>query len=153
MTTNDVHEDHHPIDPRLKIAALWTATMLVFAYVDLFSLYRPDVRADLEAGKVFVFDVNQSFLFFTTLYVIVPAVMIYLSLVMRRRVNRVVNAVLAALYAITIVGGAVGEWNYYLLGSAVEAVLLVLVIRHAWAWTDSTDSPRNTSMALASNPT
>jgi hypothetical protein len=31
----------------------------------------PDVRADLEAGKMFVFDVGQPFLFFTTLYVII----------------------------------------------------------------------------------
>ena len=127
----------HPIDPRLKIAALWTATMLIFAYVDLFSLYRPDVRSDIEAGKAFAFDINQAFLFFTTLYVIIPALMIYLSRVMRRRVNRVVNIVLAAIYAVTIVGGAVGEWNYYLLGSLVEAALLALVIRHAWTWRDS----------------
>lgn len=118
------------------VAALWTTTMLIFAYVDLFSLYRADVRSDLEAGKVAAFEVNQAFLFFTTLYVIVPALMICLSLVMRRRVNRVVNVVVAAAYAVTIVGGAVGEWNYYLVGSMVEAALLALVIRHAWTWSD-----------------
>ena len=133
MTTDDAHDDH-PVDPRLKIAALWTATMLIFAYVDLFSLYRPDVRSDIDAGKVFAFDINQAFLFFTTLYVIIPALMIYLSLVMRRRVNRVVNMVAAAIYAITIAGSAVGEWNYFILGSMVEVVLLTLVIRHAWTW-------------------
>lgn len=108
--------------------------MLIFAYVDLFSLYRPDVRADIEAGKVFAFDIGQPFLFFATLYVIIPAVMIYLTLVMRRRANRIVNIVLAATYATTIAGGAVGEWNYYVLGSLVEAALLAMVIRHAWTW-------------------
>ena len=59
--TSDTHPDR-PIDTRLKIAALWTATMLIFAYVDLFSLYRPDVRADLDAGKMFVFIFGQPFL-------------------------------------------------------------------------------------------
>ena len=133
--TSDTHPDR-PIDTRLKIAALWTATMLIFAYVDLFSLYRPDVRADLDAGKMFVFNIGQPFLFFTTLYIIIPAVMIYLTLVMPRRINRIVNMVLAALYGFTIVGGAGGEWNYYVLGSLVEAVLLVMLFRHAWSWSE-----------------
>ena len=133
MTDRDARSDH-PIDTRLKVAALWTATMLIFAYVDLFSLYRPDVRADMEAGRIFAFDIGQPFLFFATLYVIIPALMIYLTLVLRTRVNRIANIVLASLYAITILGGAVGEWNYYVLGSLVETALLLLVIRHAWTW-------------------
>lgn len=130
MVTDDAHPDR-PIDTRLKIAALWTATMLIFAYVDLFSLYRPDVRADIEAGGVSALDIGQPFLFFATVYIIVPAVMIYLTLVLPRRVNRITNCSLAALYAVTIVGGAVGEWNYYVLGSIVETLLLAMVIRHA----------------------
>jgi hypothetical protein len=40
------------VNVRIKISALWTLTLFVFAYVDLFSLYRPDVRTDLEAGEI-----------------------------------------------------------------------------------------------------
>ncbi len=127
------HHDH-PIDTRLKISALWTAMLFIFAYVDLFSLYRPDVRADIEAGKAFVFDINQTFLFFATLYIIIPSLMIYLTLVMRPRLNRIINIVVAALYAITIAGGAVGEWGYYILGSVIEALLLAVVVHNAWTW-------------------
>jgi hypothetical protein len=39
------------VNVRIKISALWTSMLFVFAYVDLFSLYRPDLRADLEAGE------------------------------------------------------------------------------------------------------
>jgi MFS family permease len=116
------------------MAALWATTMMIFAYVDLFSLFRPDFRAALDQGKVFVFDVGQPFLLGVTIYVIIPSLMIYLSLVMPRRLNRVVSISLAGLYAITIVGGAVGEWSYYVLGSVVEVVLLTLVIHHSWTW-------------------
>ena len=38
------------VNVRIKIAALWTAMLFVFAYVDLFNLYRPDFRADQPAG-------------------------------------------------------------------------------------------------------
>lgn len=123
-----------PIDVRIRMAALWATTMMIFAYVDLFSLFRPDFRAALDQGKVFVFDVGQPFLLGATIYVIIPSLMIYLSLVMPRRLNRVVSISLAGIYAITIVGGAIGEWDYYVLGSAVEFVLLALVIRHSWTW-------------------
>ncbi|MGH3872790.1 MAG: DUF6326 family protein [Pseudonocardiaceae bacterium] len=122
------------IDTRLKISALWIATLFIFVYVDLFSLYRTDARAGLEQGKLSVFDVNQTFLFFTTFYVIVPSVMLYLTLIMPRRINRVVNIVVATVYALTIIGSAVGEWNYFVLGSAAEATLLAVVVHHAWTW-------------------
>ncbi len=52
---------------------------------------------------------GQTFLFFTTLYVILPSLMIYLTLVIPRRINRVVNIALAAMYAVTIIGSAVGS--------------------------------------------
>jgi hypothetical protein len=116
------------------MAALWATTMMIFAYVVLFSLFRPDFRAALDQGKVFVFDVGQPFLLGVTIYVIIPSLIIYLSLVMPRRLNRVVSISLAGLYAITIVGGAVGEWGYYVLGSVVEVVLLALVVHHSWTW-------------------
>jgi hypothetical protein len=125
------------VDIRLKIAALWIATLFIFAHVDLFSLYRPDVRADLEAGRLFAFDVSQTFLFFTTLYIIFPSLMIYLTLVLPRGITRGLNVVLAAAYAVTIVGSAVGEWGYFVLGSAAEAAFLGAVIYHAWTWRET----------------
>jgi hypothetical protein len=124
----------HPVDVRLKMAALWTATMLAVVFVDLFSLYRPDVRADIESGKIFVFEIGQPFLFFSMLYVVIPIVMIYLSVALPRRVNRPANVAVAGLYLVSIVGLAVGEWSYYVLGSLVESVFLLLVIHHAWTW-------------------
>jgi hypothetical protein len=55
-----------PVNVRVKISALWASMLFVFAYVDLFSLYRPDFRADIEAGEVAGFAVNQTFLLGTT---------------------------------------------------------------------------------------
>jgi len=73
-----------PVDVRLRISALWIATLFVFAYVDLFTLYRPDVRADLPDERLAAFDINQAFLFGVTLYVVITSLMVYLTLVMGR---------------------------------------------------------------------
>jgi Family of unknown function (DUF6326) len=120
------------VNVRIKISALWTSMLFVFAYVDLFSLYRPDFRADLEAGEIGGFTVDQSFLLGTTVYVVIPSLMLFCALILRPRVNRIANIVLSIMYALTSVGGAIGEWNYYILGSAIEVALLAAIVYYAW---------------------
>ena len=106
--------------------------LFVFAYVDLFSLYRPDFRADLEAGEIGGFTVNQAFLAGTTAYIVIPALMVFGALVLPPRINRIANIGLGFVYAATIVGGAIGEWTYYMLGSAIEVALLGAIAWYAW---------------------
>jgi hypothetical protein len=50
------------VNVRIKISALWASMLFVFAYVDLFSLYRPDFRAGIEAGEIAGFTIGQGFL-------------------------------------------------------------------------------------------
>ncbi len=130
------------VNVRAKMSALWTSMLFVFAYVDLFSLYRGDVRADIEAGELGGLDINQAFLVGTTAYVVVPSLMVFATLVLPPRVNRFVNIGLSIVYALTITAGAVGEWSYYVLGSAVEVALLAAIVHYAWTW------PREASSAL-----
>ena len=131
------------VNVRTKISALWVSMLFVFAYVDLFSLYRPDYRADIEAGKIAGFTINQSFLLGTTVYVLVPSLMVFLALVLRPRFNRIANIVLGILYALSIIAGAIGEWNYYILGSVIEVALLATIVYYAWTW------PKETPPSLA----
>jgi hypothetical protein len=126
------------VNVRIKISVLWTSMLFVFAYVDLFSLYRPDFRADIEAGDLAGFTINQSFLLGTTAYVLIPSLMVFCSLILRPRVNRIANIALGILYALTIIAGAIGEWNYYVLGSAVEIALLAVIVYYAWTWPKET---------------
>jgi Family of unknown function (DUF6326) len=134
--TSPTHADHHelPVNVRVKLSGLWASMLFVFVYVDLFSLYRADVRANLEAGDVGGFDIGQAFLFGTTAYIAIPSLMVFLVLVLRPSVSRVANLVLAPLYALTIIAGAVGEWSYYVMGSALEVALLAAIAFYAWTW-------------------
>ena len=134
------HYEDYWINPRIKIAALWVSTMFIFAYVDLFSLYRADVRADIEAGKIFAFTIGQGFLLGVTIYILLPSLMLFLSLVLPVRITRTSNIAAAVLYAVTIAGGAIGEWNYYILGSLTEVALLAGVAYYAWTWPKATDA-------------
>ena len=135
------------VNVRIKISALWTSMLFVFAYVDLFSLYRRDFRADLEAGEISGFTINRSFLLGTTVYVVIPSLMVFAALILRPRVNRIANIALAIVYALTIVAGAITEWGYYILGSAIEVALLAAIAYYAWTW------PKETRRASTTRPT
>ena len=132
--TTETKFEPSKVNVRIKISALWTSMLFVFAYVDLFSLYRPDFRADLEAAEIAGFTVNQAFLLATTAYVVIPSLMVSLALILKPRVSRIANIVLGIIYALTIIAGAIGEWNYYILGSAVEVALLAAIVYYAWTW-------------------
>jgi hypothetical protein len=122
------------VNVRIKISALWTSMLFVFIYVDHYSLFRADIRADIEAGKMSGFTINQLFLLVVTAYVAIPALMVFLSLILRPGVNRIANIALGVIYALTIIAGAIGEWSYYVLGSAVEVMSLAAIVYYAWTW-------------------
>jgi hypothetical protein len=132
--TTETQFEPAKVNVRIKISALWTAMLFVFIYVDHFSLLRPDTRADLEAGQVGGFTVNQPFLLFSVVYVLLPILMVVGTLVLRPRISRIANIALSIVYALSIVPLAIGEWYYYVLGSAVEVVLLAAIAFYAWTW-------------------
>ena len=129
------------INVKLKISALWIAMLFVFAYVDIFAFYRPDIIEGIMAGKVAVFEINQTFLFLTTLYILIPSIMVFLSLVLKPKVNRFTNIIVAVLYIVTILASCIGEtWAYYIFGSIVESLLLLLIVWYAWKWPKQEES-------------
>ena len=135
-TTTRQYQDTQ-VDVKLVLCALWIAMMFVFAYVDIFGFLRADVLKAALDGKVATtgFTINQVFLIFTLIYILLPALMVVLSLLLKPRVNRIINIVVSLLYIITIIGSAIGEtWAYYFLGSLIEVILLVAIARTAWKW-------------------
>ena len=118
------------VDVKVVLGGLWISTLFVFAYVDIFGFWRA-ARKVPDAG----FAINQTFLAFTTLYILIPSLMVVVSLVAPARINRPANLVVSLLYAVSVVVGAVGEtWAYYIIGSVVEVLLLFLIARLAWSW-------------------
>jgi hypothetical protein len=126
-----------PVDVKLILSALWIAMLFVFAYVDIFGFFRADVLNAALDGKVATteFTVNQMFLTLTLIYILVPSLMVVLSLVLKPPVNRITNLVVSLLYMISIIVSCIGEtWVYYIVGSVIEALLLLAIARTAWKW-------------------
>jgi hypothetical protein len=120
---------------KVKLAALWTAFMFLYAYVDYFHLYMPGKLEEILAGKVFVFDISQVFLLIALVLVTIPVLMIFLSVALSAKVNRWTNISVAAVYIPYMLFNLAGEaWTHMVFGAVVEVVLLSLIIRYAWTW-------------------
>jgi hypothetical protein len=72
----------------------------------------------------------------------IPILMVFLSVTLPARANRLTNIVVASLYVVVSVATAVGEaWVYYFaLAVGLEVVVLALVVRYAWTWPRSAPS-------------
>jgi len=124
-------------DVKVVLSGLWIAMLFVFAYVDIFGFWRKDVINGALAGEVpgAGFAINQTFLLLTTIYIVIPIVMIAVSLLAPARINRTSNIVVSLIYMASVVGLMIGEtWAYYILGSVVEVLLLLAIAQVAWTW-------------------
>ena len=123
------------IDVRVKIAALWAATLFLFAYGDIFGFFRPGEIQGVMAGTVSGIKISQTFLLATSAFIAIPSAMVFLTLVLKPAINRWTNVVLGGLYAASVVLLTIGEtWAYYYFLSAAETILLLVIVWYAWRW-------------------
>ena len=109
--------------------------MFLYIYVDFFGLFQPGSLEHILDGKVWVLDITQAWALSALIMMTIPSLMIFLSLVLPPKANRWTNIIVAVLYLLISIGNSIGEtWYYYFLGSAVESVLLALVVWYAWRW-------------------
>ncbi|RPJ20376.1 MAG: hypothetical protein EHM33_28595 [Chloroflexi bacterium] len=123
------------INVKMKLSALWVALMLLYIYADIFSLFRPGVITEMMAGKMGPFPVTQGSLLTASLLMMIPAVMVFLSLTLKPKVNRWANIILGVLYTFVNISNLIGEtWIYYISFGVVEIALTLLIVWHAWKW-------------------
>ena len=120
---------------KLKLAALWDSFMFLYIYVDYFHLYMPGSIKGILEGKVFVFDISYVFLLIAMIFVAIPTLMIFLSIVLPANVNRWTNIIVAAVFIPYMLFNLAGEaWVHMYFAAALEVFLLCLIIRYSWKW-------------------
>ncbi|MFD2034439.1 DUF6326 family protein [Belliella marina] len=123
------------VNVKLKLASLWASFMFLYIYVDYFALYMPSKIDDITKGKIFVFDITQGFIFIALFLATIPILMIFLSLALPAKTNRLTNIIVAIIHIPYMLFNLAGEaWLHMYFAAAVEVVLLCLIIRYAYKW-------------------
>ncbi|MBI0583367.1 MAG: hypothetical protein ISF22_03970 [Methanomassiliicoccus sp.] len=140
-----VFEDQR-IPTQVKLAGLWATVMFMYIYVDIIGFYQPGLIEGILAGRVWVFEITGTWMLLSLMLMTAPIIMVLLSLALPAKPNRYANIGLGVFLVLLALGMAMGEINaYYLYGSAVEIVLLSLIVWVAWKW------PRASPCATAGN--
>jgi hypothetical protein len=123
------------INIKIKLSVLWATVMFIYLYVDVFGFFKPGIIEDAISGKVWEFQITQVWLLGVIILMTIPSLMVFLSLVLPVKVNRWANIIVGILYIVVTLGMTIGEsYAFYIFGSIVEAVLLLLIVVYAWKW-------------------
>ncbi|MCK4900006.1 MAG: hypothetical protein KAS38_14600, partial [Anaerolineales bacterium] len=135
-TTATILEDPK-INIKIKLAGLWASVLFIFIYVDYFGLYIPGFMEKILEGEVghTGFEITQVFLLLVIILMIIPSLMIFLSLALKAKANRLTNIIVGIFKIVIVAVAVIGEtWVYYIFASIVELVLLSLIVWYAWKW-------------------
>jgi len=127
--------DDIKVHVKIKISSLWVSVMLCYIYGDYFGLYKPGALQEMLAGKMGPLGpTTQLVLLGTSAMMALPSVMVFLSLVLKPRLNRWLNIIFGAIYTVIILITMPGEWVFYIFLGVIEIALTTLIVWYAWKW-------------------
>jgi len=124
------------ISTRIKLSALWTSVMLCYLEGDFASFFPPGgyIQQSL-AGKMGPFRTTQLSLLAGAIFISVPCVMVFLTLIMKTKSCRITNIALAVFYTVVnSLSAFTATWAYFIFFGIVESILTILIISYAWKW-------------------
>ncbi len=124
------------INIKIKLSALWTSVILCYLYGDYFELYVPQKTQGLVNG-VNMLDSPMK-LFAASLLLVIPAIMVFLSIILKPKINRVLNIIFGLLFTtimLLIAFFSLMPWKaFYVFLALVESTITTLIIWYAWKW-------------------
>lgn len=128
--------EDYKVNIRLKLSALWTGVMFCYIYGDYFELYVPKKVAGLLDGQNML-DTPMK-LFSATFILTIPALMIFLSLMLSPKLTKWLNIGIGVFFTIFtfLVGiSSISEWRmFYVFLSLVESFITIAIVWQAWNW-------------------
>ncbi|KIC02928.1 hypothetical protein OA88_06460 [Flavobacterium sp. JRM] len=124
------------VNVRIKLSALWASVMFCYIYGDYFSLYVPNKIKGFISGENMLDSPIK--LFAATILMVIPSLMIFLSILLKPKLARLLNIIFGIIYtAIMLLIAATTLapwWAFYVFLALVESVITVLIVWQAYKW-------------------
>lgn len=123
-------------DKRIILSTLWIVVMFCITFADIIGFIEPGTLETIinrETG----FDLTPPIIVGFSLFQSIPILMIVVSRLFRRDVNRWLNIVAALLTLLYVVGGGNYESASYPVFLTIEVIVLLTIIWQAWGWKDN----------------
>ena len=134
-TEKTVLEDFK-VNIKIKISVLWASVTLCYLYGEYFELYVSGKTGGLLNGHNLL-DSPQKLLAASVLLAI-PAVMVFLSVILAPKINRVLNIAFGCLFTgimLLIAVTSLESWKaFYVFLAILESVITAMITWYAWKW-------------------
>ena len=118
---------------KARLSTLWIVVMFALLAADVLSSYIPGANEEMAefAGGTPI----PQLMLVAAILMAIPIVMIFLSRVLKRGVNRWANIIAAVITIVYVIGGG-SAYPHYIFLAAIEVVSLFLIIWYAWTWSE-----------------
>lgn len=112
------------------ISKLWILLTVNYIFCDVFSLYHSVFLNQILTGSVEGIEFTESFLLQFSIIMEIPMLMIFISMVLKNRLHKIVNISVSLLMIIIQIGSLTTGSNskHYIFFSFVEIGVLLLII-------------------------
>lgn len=126
--------DDFKVRTKIKLAALWASAMFCYIYADYFGLFSPGQLMTMNEGLIPPLGRStDGVMIFVSAMMAVPSLMIFLSVALPARPNRVLNILCGGLYT-AIISLTMWSGAHFIFYGVIEITLTLLVIFYAWTW-------------------
>jgi hypothetical protein len=139
MSTKEINTsgfEDFKVNVRIKLSALWGSVMFCYIYGDYFSLYVPNKIQGFISGENMLDSPIK--LFAATILMVIPSLMIFLSILLKPKLARLLNIIFGIIYTaimLLIAGTTLAPWwAFYVFLALVESVITVLIVWQAYKW-------------------
>jgi len=127
------------INVKLKLSALWVAVMFLYVYADVRAFYEPGIIEQIISGEFAEVGITTTQALMLGLITMTPpSVMVFLSLILKAKLNRWVNIIFGIFYTgfvlITQFGIILDTSLNFLYSGIVEVILTGLIVWYALTW-------------------
>ena len=124
------------INIKIKLAALWASLVFCYLYGDYFELYVPEKVNSLLTGENILDSPTK--LLMASLVLAIPSIMIALSIILKPKINRILNIVFGTLFTLMMVLIAINSltawYSFYVFLAILESLITFLIVVYAWKW-------------------
>ena len=124
------------VNIKIKLAALWASVVFCYIYGDYFELYVPEKVNSLLTGENILDSPTK--LLIASIVLAIPSIMIALSIILKPKINRILNIVFGTLFTLMMVLIAINSltawYSFYVFLAILESLITFLIVVYAWKW-------------------
>jgi hypothetical protein len=130
---NSIKKATEKMDTRVLLSTLWIVVMINMAYADILSLHIPGTLEEVAKTSVGAGAPITQLMLGGAIMLEIPIAMIFLSRVLKYKLNRWANIIASVITVAYVIGGGI-TYPHYIFIATIEVVCMLLIAWFSWKW-------------------